>query len=124
MPTPSLPHDHGHDVDALLRRMPDADHFRDAAAAFQQISDPTRLRIVWLLCHCEECVSNLAAMVDMTDAAVSHHLRHLRQSGLVKTRRAGKEVHYSLADTPKAQLLHRVIEEYFQMSCPDAPTDD
>lgn len=117
-PLPNLPHDHGQDVYALWRRMPEAESFQEAAAAFQLISDPSRLRIVWLLCHCEECVGNLAAMVSMTDAAVSHHLRHLRQNGLVKHRRVGKEVHYSLADTPKAKLLHRMIDDYFQMDCP------
>ena len=47
-----------------------------------QLSDSSRVRIFWLLCHCEECVIDLSAMVGMSSPAVSHHLRQLRESGL------------------------------------------
>ena len=55
------------------------------------LSDPSRLRIFWLLCHCEECVMNISALVDMSSPAVSHHLRNLKASGLIVSRREGKE---------------------------------
>lgn len=85
---------------------------------FQQLGDPTRLRILWLLCHCEECVCNLAAAVDMSAPAVSHHLRILKKSGIISSRRDGKEVYYSLSDTPQAKLLHYAIDALFEVSCP------
>ncbi len=113
-----LPHDHGHSLDAVLRKMPDTEHFSEAAATFQQLCDTTRLRIFWLICHSEECVSNLAAAVEMSDAAVSHHLRTLKAHGLIKNRRVGKEVHYSIAGNDKARLAHRMLDDYFHMSCP------
>ena len=82
------------------------------------MGDPTRLRILWLLCHCEECVCNLAAAVDMSAPAVSHHLRILKKSGIISSRRDGKEVYYSLSDTPQAKLLHHAIDALFEVSCP------
>lgn len=116
--TKKPPHDHGNNLDVVLRRMPDADKFMEAAATFQQLCDASRLRIFWLICHSEECVSNIAAAVEMTDAAVSHHLRTLKMHTLVKSRRVGKEVHYSLAKNEKAQLAHQMTDDYFRMSCP------
>ncbi|WP_330664668.1 metalloregulator ArsR/SmtB family transcription factor [Lacrimispora sp. 210928-DFI.3.58] len=98
--------------------MPSAEGFRDISFLFQQLGDPTRLRILWLLCHCEECVCNLAAAVDMSAPAVSHHLRILKKSGIISSRRDGKEVYYSLADTLQAKLLHRSIDALFEISCP------
>lgn len=108
--------ENSHDLDGILQQMPEAEHFSEAAATFQQLCDASRLRIFWLICHSEECVSNIATAVDMTDAAVSHHLRTLKMHGLIKSRRAGKEVHYSLEDTEKARLAYQIIDEYMHMS--------
>ena len=58
-----IPHDHGQPTENVLEHMPSADAFVDAAATFQQIGDGSRLRILWLLCHCEECVCDIAAAV-------------------------------------------------------------
>ena len=113
-----LPHDHGQNMDAILEKMPEAEYFLDAASIFQQLCDGSRLRILWLLCHCEECGINIAASVDMSTAAVSHHLKTLKLHGLIKGRRDGKEVYYTLADTEKAHLIHRMVDDFFQMSCP------
>lgn len=113
-----LPHDHGQNIDAILVNMPPMDDCVQVAEVFKQISDGSRLRILWLLCHCEECVSNIAAAMDMSDPAVSHHLKLLRKSGLIVSRRDGREVYYKLADTQQAQIVHRVCEEMFQITCP------
>ena len=59
-----------------------------------------------------------AAAVGMSPAAVSHHLKTLRLHGLLRSRREGKEIHYTLADNEKARLLHRLIDDYFQLECP------
>ena len=113
-----LPHDHGQNIDIVLEKLPSQDDCVQVAEIFKQISDGSRLRILWLLCHCEECVSNIAAAMDMSDPAVSHHLKLLRKSGLIESRRDGKEVYYKLADTEQAQLVHHVCEEMFRISCP------
>lgn len=72
----------------------------------------------WLLCHCEECVINLSSIVGMSSPAVSHHLRQLKSSGLIVSRRDGKEVYYKAATTEQAQLLHQIIEKMVEISCP------
>ena len=77
------------------------------------------MRLFWLLCHCEECVINLSAMLEMSSPAVSHHLRLLKNSGLVVSRRDGKEVYYRAADTEQSQLLHKTIEKVIEISCQD-----
>ena len=114
----TMPHDHGQEIEKILDKLPTQEECAQVAEIFKQISDGTRLRILWLLCHCEECVSNIAAAMKMSDPAVSHHLKLLRGSGLIVSRREGKEVYYKLADTAQAQLLHHVCEEMFQISCP------
>ncbi len=113
-----LPHHHSQNIDKLLSKLPSVDECIQVAEIFKQISDGTRLRILWLLCHCEECVSNIAAAMDMSDPAVSHHLKLLRKRGLIVSRRDGKEVYYKLADTEQAQIVHHVCEEMFRISCP------
>lgn len=117
-----LPHDHGQNVSAVLKKMPAYDDCNEVADMFKLISDSTRLRIFWLLCHCEECVSNVAAAMEMTDPAVSHHLRLLRQSGLIVSHREGKEVYYKAAENEKADLLHHAIEAMFKIACPLSDT--
>lgn len=114
----TMPHDHGQETEKVLDKLPSQEECAQVAEIFKQISDGTRLRILWLLCHCEQCVSNIAAAMEMSDPAVSHHLKLLRGSGLIVSRREGKEVYYKLADTAQAQLLHHVCEEMFQISCP------
>lgn len=114
----TLPHNHGHAICRILDKMPDVESFVEASAIFQQLCDGSRLRILWLLCHCEECGVNIAAAVGMSNAAVSHHLKSLRLHGLITSRRSGKEVYYTLADTQTAQLIHRMVDDYFKMTCP------
>lgn len=99
--------------------MPTTEHFIEAAVIFQQLGDGSRLKILWLLCHCEECGVNIAAAVGMSTAAVSHHLKLLRLHGLVTSTRRGKEVYYTLADTALAELIHQMIDEMFQVTCPN-----
>ena len=78
----------------------------------------SRIRIFGLLCHCEECVINLSAMVDMSSPAVSHHLKQLKSAGLIVSRRDGKEVYYRAADTEPAQNFHHMIEWLVKIACP------
>ena len=113
-----LPHDHGQALEKELDHMPSVDNFQTVADIFKQLGDGSRIRIFWILCHCEECVINLSSMVDMSSPAVSHHLRQLKNSGLIISRREGKEVYYKAADTQRAQLLHHMIEALVEIACP------
>ena len=93
--------------------------FGVVADLFSQLSDPTRLRIFWMLCHSEACVSNIADLLEMSSPAVSHHLRSLRDTGLISGRREGKEVYYRASEGEAAQLLHHMIEQTMQITCPE-----
>lgn len=108
-------HDHGH-ID-LLMKVPDADRSDKVADVFSHLCDGTRLRILWLLCHSEECVNNVAKAVNMSAPAVSHHLKILRQANIICAKRIGKEIHYRLADNPEAKLVHKMIDDIFEMKC-------
>ena len=108
-----LPHDHGEEQNhtaAMQELLRDGAHFQNIADIFRQLGDPNRIRIFWLLCHCEECVVNIAAMVDMSSPAVSHHLRVLKDSGLLSSRREGREA--------QSRLLHEMIEQVMDVACP------
>ncbi|MBQ9434261.1 MAG: winged helix-turn-helix transcriptional regulator [Synergistaceae bacterium] len=114
----NLPHEHDKNINAVLDEMPDTQKFSQAASVFAQLGDGTRLRILWLLCHSKECVSNIAAALNLSTAVVSHHLQLLRRSNLVISERIGQEIHYSLAGTKEAQLLHQAIDAMFNITCP------
>ena len=115
-----LPHRHGEgQTEEYLREQLDRpETFQNVADTFRLLDDASRVRIFWLLCHCEECVINISAMVDMSSPAVSHHLRQLKANGLIVSRREGKEVYYRAADTEESQLLHQAIEQIMEISCP------
>ena len=120
MSLPLPPHDHGQPLERDLSHMPSADDFQTAADIFKQLGDGSRIRIFWLLCHCEECVINLSAMVNMSSPAVSHHLKQLKAGGLIVSRREGKEVYYRAADTEQVRLLHHMLEALVKIACPSA----
>lgn len=79
-------------------QMPDEDELYDLAELFKVFGDSTRIRILYVLFEAEVCVCDLAETLNMTQSAVSHQLKILKQSKLVKSRREGKSVFYSLAD--------------------------
>ncbi len=116
-----LPHQHEPEqtMAQLHESVENVGGFQTVADIFKQLSDSSRVRIFWLLCHCEECVIDLSTMVGMSSPAASHHLRQLRESGLIVSRRVGKEVYYRAAETEQAQLLHRMIERTMEISCPE-----
>ena len=115
MQSKPLPHDHGQRIEKEFDHMPKEEDFQTVSDIFKQLCDGSRIRI---FCHCEECVINLASLVGMTSPAVSHHLRQLKNSGLIVSRRDGKEGYYKAAETEQAQLLHRIIEKMVEISCP------
>ncbi len=78
--------------------IPEETELYDLAELFKIFGDSTRIRILFVLFEAEVCVCDLAAALNMTQSAISHQLRILKQSRLVKSRREGKSVFYSLAD--------------------------
>ena len=83
-----LPHNHGDSKNAIKihRELSNLSRFNNASELFKQLGDTTRLRVFWLLCHREECVINIAALLNMTSPAVSHHLRPLKELNLIRKR--------------------------------------
>lgn len=79
-------------------KMPDETTLYDLAELFKVFGDSTRIRILFVLFEAEVCVCDLAQALNMTQSAISHQLRILKQSKLVKSRREGKSMFYSLAD--------------------------
>lgn len=119
-----LPHIHSDSLTGqeLADIMPDDNTISTVADAMKKLGDPSRLRIFWLLCHTEECVIDIAAIVNMTSPAVSHHLRLLKNAGLITSRRDGKEMFYKAADTKLSQALHLIIEQIADITCQGGQT--
>lgn len=119
-----LPHQHGEkNIGSLRAELSRPDRFLATAEIFKQLCDPVRLQIFWLLCHQEACVINVAALMKMSSPAVSHHLRSLQESGLITSRREGREVRYKAAETETCQLLHRTAEQIMAIACPEKAVD-
>ena len=118
MPQNHLPHNHRQNMEQELEHMPSVEDFQTVADIFKQLGDGSRIRIFWLLCHCEECVINLSAMVGMSSPAVSHHLKQLKTAGLIVSHREGKEVYYKAADTEQTRNFHHMIEWLVKIACP------
>jgi len=91
--------------DKLLQKM---------AEMFKVMNDPTRLKIINALLLSEMCVCDIAALMDMTQPTISHHLKILRQSGYIKYRREGKVVYYSLDDEHIGVLFQNGLEHAFE----------
>lgn len=85
-------------VKLVNESMPDENELYDLAELFKVFGDSSRIRILFVLFEAEVCVCDLAATLNMTQSAVSHQLRILKQNKLVKSRREGKSIFYSLAD--------------------------
>jgi ArsR family transcriptional regulator len=85
-------------LDIVEATMPEETELYDLAELFKVFGDSTRIRILFVLFEAEVCVCDLAETLHMTQSAISHQLRILKQSKLVKSRREGKSIFYSLAD--------------------------
>ncbi len=93
-------------LSSVMERMPDENMLIDLSDLFKMFSDHSRLKILYALYLGEMSVCDLANMLEMSQSAVSHQLRLLRGAELVKFRREGKSVFYSLDDEHVAQIIH------------------
>jgi DNA-binding transcriptional ArsR family regulator len=94
----------------LLQKVPDAENITRMAAVFQALQSDTRLKILFLLRQKEMCVCELEHALDVTQSAVSHGLRTLRQLDLVRVRREGKFTVYHIADEHIRTLIEMCLE--------------
>lgn len=97
-------------VQEALANLVDLDTANRLAEVFKALSDPTRVRIVSLLAEGELCVCDLAAALGMSQSAVSHQLRGLRDLRLVRWQREGRQIFYTLDDEHVADLFRRGLE--------------
>ncbi|MFN2200156.1 MAG: ArsR/SmtB family transcription factor [Caldilineaceae bacterium] len=99
------------------------DLLSDVVGTFKALSDPTRAQLVYLLTSCEYSVNDLAEFVDVTPSAVSHHLSKLRAIRLVRTRRDGNQIFYSIDDTHVAALFREALYhlDHVRRNLPDHP---
>ena len=91
---------HEDNVKKAINELPDDELIVDLSDMFKIFGDQTRVKILMALESGELCVCDIAAVMDMSQSAISHQLRVLKQSNIVKTRRQGKVVYYSISDDP------------------------
>ena len=97
-------------AEAARRDLPEEDELFDLAELFKIFGDSTRVKILYLLFETEMCVCDIAEVLGVTDSAVSHQLRVLKSAKLVKFRKEGKSVFYSLADEHVGSILAQGLE--------------
>ena len=95
---------------AAGQRMPEEEKLYDLAELFRIFGDTTRVRILYALLEAEMCVCDIAELLEMTQSAISHQLRLLKQAKLVRCRRDGKAVIYALADDHVRTILDQGME--------------
>ena len=95
-------------------QMPDEDELYDLAELFKAFGDSTRMRILYALSESELCVCDLAEVLNMTQSAISHQLRLLKSNGLIRARRQGKSVFYSLADDHVSTIMKQGWEHIME----------
>ena len=103
-------HTHKNIIDKVRSMMPDEDTVYDVAELFKVFGDSTRTNILMALFESDMCVCDLCSLLQMTKSAISHQLRVLKQSKLVKFRREGKTVIYSLSDDHVRSIIDQGLE--------------
>ena len=103
-------HAHEDVVERVRKEMPGEDTLYDLAELFRIFGDSTRIRILYVLFESEMCVCDIAQLLGMTQSAISHQLRALKNARLVKSRRDGKTVFYSLADDHVKTMINQGLE--------------
>jgi len=107
-------HVHPDVMRTALEQMPDEPTLQALTELYKVFGDGTRVKILCLLLHSEMCVCDLAQALNMSQSAISHQLRVLKQSRLVNYRRAGKEVFYSLADEHVGMIVAQGLDHVLE----------
>ena len=103
-------HDHPEIPQAVSLKLPSEEEMYELAELFKLFGDSTRMRILCALFEKELCVCQIADTLEMTQSAISHQLRVLKQGSLVKCRRMSKTILYSLAEDHVKTIIHQLIE--------------
>ena len=111
-------HNHTNNFEEIIKDIPTYEDVVIPAELFSILSDPTRLRILWLLCHTTECVLDIALAINMSSPAVSHHLKLLKSYDIITSKKVGKEMQYTLSDNKYSKLIHEMLDNMFNISCP------
>ena len=97
-------------IKEVFQSMPTDDELIDLSELFKIFGDSTRIKILYSLLVSEMCVCDIATLLGMSQSAISHQLRLLKQAGLVKYRRDGKTIFYSLADDHVSTIINQGME--------------
>lgn len=103
-------HIHQEVIDKVDTMMPEEEKLADLAEFFRVFGDTTRIKILYVLLCCEMCVCDIAHILNISQSAVSHQLRTLKQMDLVRNRRDGKTIFYSLSDSHIKTILSQGLE--------------
>jgi len=103
-------HVHQDIINLVLTHMPEETQLYDLAELFKVFGDSTRIKILYVLFQSEMCVCDIAQLLNMSQSAISHQLRVLKQAELVKSRRDGKTMFYSLADSHVRTIIDQGFE--------------
>ena len=101
---------HDETVTSVREKLLPDQTYENLSILYKMLADNTRLRVLWALAQSEMCVCDIAVLLDMTKSAISHHLKSLRLTNLVKSRKEGKIVFYSLVDDHLVQILNMGIQ--------------
>lgn len=101
-------------VDEIMQNVPDTELLTKVADLLKMFGEPTRVRIMFELLDHERCVGEIAERLDMTVSSISHQLRVLKQARLVRSRRDGKTIWYSLADAHVKTIFYHALEHVME----------
>ncbi len=102
-------------IEQVASEMPARDVVTRLADLFKVLGDPTRVRILWALSSAELCVCDISALLNMSQSAISHQLRILKQANLVRNRREGRVVYYALDDEHVEQVFQQGLDHVNHM---------
>ena len=103
-------HAHKETVDKVMKDMPEDEVLYDLAELYKVFGDSTRIKILYVLYESELCVCDIAKLLKMTISAISHQLKILKQANLVKSRKSGRTVFYSLSDNHVSTIITQGME--------------
>ena len=118
----NLPHEHGQKgAQPIYDELKKVDRFERAGELFKHFCEPNRLKILYLLSHRDECVDNISVFLGLSYPTVCHHLRALKESGLIELFRQDGEVYYRATERDGGNIFHLSVENLMDMSCPANP---
>lgn len=107
---PEYLHAHSDLIERVNENMPDEEILYEIAELYKIFGDSTRIKILYVLFEAEMCVNDIAQLLNISTSAISHQLRILKQAQLVKFRREGKTIFYSLSDDHVRTILNQGME--------------